>query len=77
MARRNFKPRRLTKFEARIKRRFTRVVGRGKHCRAELCIGSQAFIVQRYDGVRSHAEWYRRQAAIALTNFYEFAKELR
>lgn len=75
MARRIFKLRKLTKFEARVKRRHTRVVGRGRACRAEMCIGNQGFIVQRYNGTRSDAEWYRRQVAIALADFYEQNKD--
>lgn len=67
--------RKLTKFEARIKRRFTQVVGRTRF-RAEICIGTQSFIVQRFDGTRKDAEWYRRQAAIALARFYEYSKDL-
>lgn len=70
------KLRRLTRLESYIKWRFTRVVGRGKGCRAEMCIGNQGFIVQRYNGTRRDAEWYRRQVAIALANFYEHTKEI-
>lgn len=67
--------RRLTKLEARIKRQCTRVIGRAKYCRAEMCLGCQGFIVMRYDGTRRDAEWYRRQVAIALAGFYETERE--